>query len=130
MHKASRLLQIATAVAAVLTAASLERGLLQTAPQPGVTWRVRRAARSETALVARATIPRTGTTRESPWTQTILTGSSSIRSTSGLQRAQELSGTIPPAVTRIAAAQVPFTWINMLSHSCPDHPAFWQSETM
>ena len=81
-------------------------------------------------ITAPAIIRRTGTTRESRWTRTIPTASSSTRSTSGLQRARELSGTISPAVIPTAAAQVPCTWTNMRSRSCPAHPAFWQSGMM
>src|SRR5215510_5196290 len=68
MRKASRLLQIPPAVAAVRMDASLALGFLPTAVVPGVTWRVLRAACSgraqapaqAQALPAPATIRRTG----------------------------------------------------------------------
>ena len=76
-----------------------------------------------------AIMRRTGTIRASPLTRITPTASSSTPSTSGLQRAQELCGTIPPAVIP-ARTRTPCTWTNMLSHSCPVRPAFWRSETM
>ena len=99
-------LGITTAVAAIPMVASSAHGLPQTAAQAGLTWRALKAARSETAM-APATIRRTGTTRESPSIRTIRTASSSTPSTSGLQRAQELCGTIPPAVIPIPEAPGP-----------------------
>ena len=91
---------IATAVAAMPMVASSAPGLPRMAARAGLIWRALKAARSETAVAAPATIRRTGTTRESRWIRIIPTGSSSTRSTCGLQRARELSGTIPPAVIR------------------------------
>ena len=89
-HRASPSRLTATAAAAMLMAARSAPGLPQTVARTGLIWRALPAARSETAPVARATIHRTGTTRESPWIQTIRTASFSTRSTSGLQRARAL----------------------------------------
>src|SRR5437867_2935854 len=110
-HRRNPLFGIATPVAPVPTVASLVHGLPQMVARAGLTWKVLRAAPSGTALVARATIPRTGTTRESLLIRTIRTGFSSIRSRSGWRRARERYGPIPPAVIP-AGAHFLCTWIN------------------
>src|SRR6266566_4459 len=69
--KHSLLSGTATAAAEVPRAARLAPGLRLTEAQVGPSWRVLRAARSETAKTAQAIIPRTGTMRESWWTRMI-----------------------------------------------------------
>jgi len=103
-------------------AARLVRGLLLTAVQAGPSWKAPRAAHSETAKAVPAITHRTRTTRESSWIRTIRIAFSLILSTSGLQRARERPGTIPPAVIRIPGLQAPFMWTSMLSLSCLDRP--------
>ena len=116
---------LSLAVTVVLMGANSAPGLQQTGAGLGVIWRVLRAPRSVTVA---SIIRKTGTIRESPWTRTIPTGCSLTHTTSGLQRAQELSGMISPAVIP-AGTHIPCTWISTRSHSYPDRPAFWRSET-
>ena len=59
-----------------------------------------------------------GTTRESPWTRTIRTASSSTRLTSGLQRGRGQYGTIRPAVIPTPAVQARCMWTSTRSRSC------------
>src|SRR5437667_3297390 len=129
-HRRNPLFGIATPVAPVPTVASLVHGLRQMVARAGLTWKVLRAAPSGTALVARATIPRTGTTRVSLLIRTIRTGFSLTPLRSGLQPEQGQYGTIRPAVIRTAEPQVRCMWTSMRSHSCRALRAFWRSGTM
>ena len=114
---------ITTAAAAIRMVASSAPGLPAMVGRAGLTWKARRAARLETVATARATIPRTGTIRESRSIRTIRIVYSSIPSRSGLQHALELSGTISPAVIP-ARVHIPCTWTNMRSRSCLARPVF------
>src|SRR5205814_8215242 len=116
---------LSMAVTVVLMGANSAPGLQQTGAGLGVIWRVLRVPRSVTVA---SIIRKTGTIRAWRWTRTIPTGCSLTRTTSGLQRAQELSGMISPAVIP-AGTHIPCTWISTRSHSYPDRPAFWRSET-
>src|SRR5207253_11454752 len=87
------------------------------AVQAGPSWKAPRAAHSETAKAVPAITHRTGTTRESSWIRTIRIAFSLILSTSGLQRARVLHGTIPLAVIRIPGLQAAFRWTSMLALS-------------
>src|SRR5438045_3161736 len=107
------LLLATPAVAAPLVARSVHGRRLM-AGRAGRSWRVLRAARSETAGAVEATITRTGTTRESRWIRIIPTAYSSIRSTSGSRLARELPGTISPAAILTAAQRVLCTWTSTL----------------
>src|SRR6058998_3414630 len=83
MLRASLLFPIAAA--AITLAARLVPGRLLMAARAGLSWRVLRAARSETAGAVEATITRTGTIRESWWIQIIPTACSSTLLTFGSQ---------------------------------------------
>src|SRR5438874_11423851 len=76
------LLLATPAVAAPLVARSVHGRRLM-AGRAGRSWRVLRAARSETAGAVEATITRTGTSRASRCVRIIATADPSIRSTAG-----------------------------------------------
>src|SRR6267378_8470811 len=115
MPRHSLLSPTAMAVVEVRRAARLALGLRLTEAQVGLSWKVPRAARLETAKTAQLTIPRTGTMRESLWIQIIRSVFFSTLSTSGSRLVREVRGTILPAVILTAARQVLCMWTSTLS---------------
>src|SRR4029453_12925568 len=87
----------ATAAAEARPAVKSVPGHRLTAAQAGLSWRVLRVARSETAEAVPEITHRTGTMRESWWIKMIRSVSFSILSTCGSQRARERRGIIQPA---------------------------------
>src|SRR4029434_4193459 len=83
------------ALAAIVTVASLVPGLPQMAAPVGLIWKALKAVRLVTVA---SIIPKTGTIRESRWTQITPTAFSLTPMTFGLQRGQGQYGTISPVV--------------------------------
>src|SRR6266576_7010657 len=92
MPKCNPLSVTAMAAAEARRAARLALGLRLTGAQVGLSWRVLREARLETAGAEPAITHRTGTMKESCWIQMIRSVSFSTLSTCGSQHARERRG--------------------------------------